>query len=96
MIPNFNYCIHFVLGCKHTSSLGPVEEDVDTEEPEKHIDLTPQTSMRRVSLSRQYKKRKSGGPRLRQTQRHVDIRVGILDKSHTGVLSNTGKCQTSC
>lgn len=65
-----------------------MEEDGDTEEPEKHT-----TSLRRVSLSRQYKKRKSGGPRLRQTQRHVDIRVGILEKSHTGVLSNTGKCQ---
>lgn len=70
-----------------------MEQDVDAEQPEKHIDLTPQTPLSRVPLSRQYKKRKSGGPRLRQTQRHVDISVGILDNTHTDVLSNTGKCQ---
>lgn len=68
-----------------------MEQDVNTEPGEKHIDLTPQTSSGRVPLSRQFKKRKSGGPRLRQTQRHVDIRVGILENSHTDVLSNTGK-----
>lgn len=72
-----------------------MEQDVNTEHAEKHIDLSRQTSSERVPLSRQYKTRKSGGPRLRETQCHVDIRVGILENSFTDVLSNTGKYKKS-
>lgn len=72
-----------------------MEQAVNTEHAEKHIDFTPQASSGRVPHSLQYKKRKSGGPRLRETQRHVNIRVGILETSHTDMLSNTSKYQKS-
>lgn len=69
------------------------EEDEDTEHPEELKDSTPQTLLRREPLSGECKKCKSGRPRISETQRLVDVRIRILENSHTNVLSNTGKCQ---
>lgn len=69
------------------------EEDEDTEHPEELKDSTPQSLLRREPLSGERKKRKPGRPRISETQRLVDVRIRILENSHTNVLSNAGKCQ---
>lgn len=69
------------------------EEDEDTEHPEELKDSTPQTLLRHEPLSGECKKRKPGRPQISETQRLVDVRIRILENSHTNVLSNAGKCQ---
>ncbi|XP_049423643.1 endothelial zinc finger protein induced by tumor necrosis factor alpha-like [Epinephelus fuscoguttatus] len=85
------FCIK--AGEKCSRGFGPVEEeeegedeeeDESTERPQNLDDSTDETPSRC-----QYKKRKPGRPQVSDTQNHLDLKIRILEDSHTDVLSNS-------